>query len=239
MKPEAIFTDKGYDMAVAVRLDAINRQLLKLGDFGAIDYTLYIEADVDADDNWVYSLKSRPQEILLDPTTGRPKKPTLIGEYRPFFEATPGNSRTIMLSVVFRSGQIWAPGASGSGLCWDDIGDHFKNIISVDASMAMLSPRSGLCHSFDITGKVFNIWLAAFAGTGSFLFGYDAGVMTDVIGSPNFLNYFNTTDTSAIIGAINSFNGGAVFDSLMGGLTMGHFGRKMTIQIGALICLSK
>lgn len=62
--------------------------------------------------------------------------------------------------------------------------------------------------------------------------------MTDVIGSPNFLAYFNTTDTSSIIGAINStFNGGAVFGSLMGGLTMDRFGRKMTIQMGALICM--
>ena len=62
--------------------------------------------------------------------------------------------------------------------------------------------------------------------------------MTDVIGSNNFLKYFNTTDTSAIIGAINStFNGGAVFGSLMGGFTMDRFGRKMTIQIGAIICL--
>ena len=62
--------------------------------------------------------------------------------------------------------------------------------------------------------------------------------MTDVIGSPNFLEYFNTTDTSSIIGAINStFNGGAVFGSLMGGLTMDRFGRKMTIQMGALICM--
>jgi MFS family permease len=62
--------------------------------------------------------------------------------------------------------------------------------------------------------------------------------MTDVIGSPNFLTYFNTTDTSSIIGAINStFNGGAVFGSLMGGFTMDRFGRKMTIQMGALICM--
>lgn len=62
--------------------------------------------------------------------------------------------------------------------------------------------------------------------------------MTDVIGSNNFLKYFNTTNTSAIIGAINStFNGGAVFGSLMGGFTMDRFGRKITIQIGALICL--
>ncbi|TVY21189.1 MFS glucose transporter mfs1 [Lachnellula arida] len=87
-------------------------------------------------------------------------------------------------------------------------------------------------------GKIFNVSLAVFAATGSFLFGYDGGVMTDVIGSNNFLNYFNTTDTSAIIGAINStFNGGAVFGSLMGGLTMDRFGRRMTIQTGALISL--
>ncbi|TAQ90309.1 hypothetical protein B7494_g1362 [Chlorociboria aeruginascens] len=87
-------------------------------------------------------------------------------------------------------------------------------------------------------GKIFNVSLAVFAATGSFLFGYDAGVMTDVIGSVNFLTYFNTNTNSPIIGAINAtFNGGAVFGSLMGGLTMDRFGRKMTIQIGALICL--
>ena len=68
------------------------------------------------------------------------------------------------------------------------------------------------------------------------MFGYDAGVMTDVIASPHFLNYFNTDKTSSIIGAINStFNGGAVFGSLMGGLTMDRFGRRMTIQIGAIV----
>jgi len=62
--------------------------------------------------------------------------------------------------------------------------------------------------------------------------------MTDVIGSNNFLRYFNTTKTSSIIGAINStFNGGAVFGSLMGGFTMDSIGRKKTIQVGALICL--
>lgn len=62
--------------------------------------------------------------------------------------------------------------------------------------------------------------------------------MTDVIQSPNFLSYFHTTQTSSIIGAINStFSGGAVFGALMGGLTMDRFGRKATVQIGALICL--
>ena len=83
---------------------------------------------------------------------------------------------------------------------------------------------------------MYNVLLATFAATGSFLFGYDSGVMTDVIASPNFLNYFNTVQTSPIIGAINStFSGGAIFGSLMGGFTMDRFGRKKTIQIGALI----
>ncbi|KAL1952812.1 hypothetical protein VTO42DRAFT_4131 [Malbranchea cinnamomea] len=87
-------------------------------------------------------------------------------------------------------------------------------------------------------GKFYNICLAIFAATGSFLFGYDSGVMTDVIQSPHFLKYFDTHDTSPIIGAINStFSGGAVFGSLMGGFTMDRLGRRMTIQIGAFIAL--
>lgn len=58
-------------------------------------------------------------------------------------------------------------------------------------------------------GRLYTFNLALFAATGSFLFGYDQGVMTDVIASENFLRYFNTTKTSAIIGAINStFSGG-------------------------------
>ncbi|KAJ5577564.1 uncharacterized protein N7459_006528 [Penicillium hispanicum] len=87
-------------------------------------------------------------------------------------------------------------------------------------------------------GRFYTIFVAVLAATGSFLFGYDSGVMTDVIDSPNFLKYFNTTQTSAIIGAINStFSGGAMVGSLQGGLTMDRFGRKFTIQMGALICL--
>ena len=64
-------------------------------------------------------------------------------------------------------------------------------------------------------GRAFTVFLAAFTATGSFLFGYDSGVMTDVIESKNFLAYFNTDQTSAIIGAINStFSGGGGCDVL-------------------------
>lgn len=61
--------------------------------------------------------------------------------------------------------------------------------------------------------------------------------MTDVIASEHFLNFFNTTDTSSIVGAINStFSGGAVFGALFGGVIMDKYGRRKTIGIGALIC---
>ncbi|OQE88665.1 hypothetical protein PENNAL_c0016G02010 [Penicillium nalgiovense] len=85
-------------------------------------------------------------------------------------------------------------------------------------------------------GKIYTLGLATFAATGSFLFGYDSGVMTDVIASHHFLNFFNTTKTSTIIGAINStFSGGAAIGALMAGLTIDRFGRRMTIQMGALL----
>jgi MFS family permease len=62
--------------------------------------------------------------------------------------------------------------------------------------------------------------------------------MTDVIVSPHFLAFFNTTKSSPIVGAIvATFSGGAVFGSLMGGLTMDRIGRKWTVQMGAIICL--
>ncbi|KAJ6437179.1 hypothetical protein O9K51_10149 [Purpureocillium lavendulum] len=86
-------------------------------------------------------------------------------------------------------------------------------------------------------GQAYNIGLACFAAIGSFLFGYDSGVMTDVIASKNFQNFFDTTDTSPVVGAINStFNGGAVFGALFGGVIMDKYGRRKTIGIGALIC---
>ncbi|RYN37784.1 hypothetical protein AA0113_g10020 [Alternaria arborescens] len=87
-------------------------------------------------------------------------------------------------------------------------------------------------------GLIFNIALAIFAGTGSFLFGYDSGVMTIVIQSPNFLEFFDTKKTSPVIGAINAtFSGGAFFGSMMGGFTMDRFGRRKTIMMGAFINL--
>ncbi|XP_014556439.1 hypothetical protein COCVIDRAFT_37930 [Bipolaris victoriae FI3] len=87
-------------------------------------------------------------------------------------------------------------------------------------------------------GLFFNLALAIFAGTGSFLFGYDSGVMTIVIQSENFQKFFRTDVASPIIGAVNAtFSGGAFFGSLMGGFTMDSVGRRKTIMIAASINL--
>lgn len=60
--------------------------------------------------------------------------------------------------------------------------------------------------------------------------------MTDVIASKHFLDFFDTTSTSPIIGAINStFNGGAVFGALFGGVIMDKYGRRKTIAVGAAV----
>ncbi|KAI5286130.1 hypothetical protein KEM54_000035, partial [Ascosphaera aggregata] len=88
-------------------------------------------------------------------------------------------------------------------------------------------------------GKGYVICLAIFAATGSFLFGYDSGVMTNVIASPDFLEYFDTDPDSDIIGALNSTFSGGVVAAAIGALVAGTlsdiFGRKYTIQIGATI----
>lgn len=63
-------------------------------------------------------------------------------------------------------------------------------------------------------GLLFNVLLAVFAANGSFLFGYDSGVMTIVIQSPHFLHFFDTNAESNIIGAINAtFSGVSTGDS--------------------------
>ncbi|KAI5296499.1 hypothetical protein KEM52_001343 [Ascosphaera acerosa] len=85
-------------------------------------------------------------------------------------------------------------------------------------------------------GRGYLIGLAMFAATGSFLFGYDSGVMTNVIASPNYLHYFDTYPESNIIGAINStFSAGASIGSLCGGYFADKIGRKITIMLGAVV----
>jgi len=97
-----------------------------------------------------------------------------------------------------------------------------------------------------------NYVAAIFAATGSFLFGYDSGIIGSVISEnyEQFHLYFNHDNRgraagdpivlvpSSITGAIVSvFAGGAFFGALMAGQTADRLGRKYTIQIGSIIAI--
>ncbi|KAG7562239.1 hypothetical protein FFLO_02325 [Filobasidium floriforme] len=93
-----------------------------------------------------------------------------------------------------------------------------------------------------------NYLAAVFAAFGSFLFGYDSGIIGSVI-SPSynrFHEYFHAKNSPLvdgkervdpnITGAIVSvFAGGAFFGALLAGFTANKIGRKRTIQLGSLI----
>ncbi|KAG8700513.1 hypothetical protein FRC08_004657 [Ceratobasidium sp. 394] len=85
-------------------------------------------------------------------------------------------------------------------------------------------------------GMFYNVSLAVFAAIGGFLFGYDSGVITNVLENKYFLSYFNPTDSLT----------GAVVSTLAGGCFVGaacaawladHIGRKRTLQVGSIIAI--
>jgi MFS family permease len=79
--------------------------------------------------------------------------------------------------------------------------------------------------------------VGVFASLGSLLFGYDLGVIAQVIASKAFIAKFNPNDdeTGAVVSV---FTGGAFFGALTAGLLADALGRRKTILTGALVfCL--
>jgi len=78
--------------------------------------------------------------------------------------------------------------------------------------------------------------VAVFASLGSVLYGYDLGVIAEVVASPNFTNRFGNDETK--IGAVVSvFTGGGFVGAFLAGPSGDMFGRKITILLGAAIFL--
>lgn len=70
------------------------------------------------------------------------------------------------------------------------------------------------------------------------LHGYNAGVISHIIANEHFNNYFKTQKGAPILGAIVSvFAGGAALGSLASGLLLDDYGRRRTIQVGAVISI--
>ncbi|PNH44064.1 hypothetical protein VD0004_g3527 [Verticillium dahliae] len=84
--------------------------------------------------------------------------------------------------------------------------------------------------------KWYQFLVSVFASLGSLTFGYDLGVIAQVIGSPSFKSKFG--EDPAEIGAVVSvFTGGAFCGAGIAGWAGDRFGRRLTILIGAAFFL--
>ncbi|KAF5544788.1 sugar transport STP1 [Fusarium phyllophilum] len=82
--------------------------------------------------------------------------------------------------------------------------------------------------------KWYQFLVSVFASLGSLLYGYDLGVIAEVIASGNFKSKFGD-DPNATGAVVSVFTGGAFFGAMFAGYAGDRLGRKWTIMIGALI----
>ncbi|KAG8715748.1 hypothetical protein FRC11_000377 [Ceratobasidium sp. 423] len=82
----------------------------------------------------------------------------------------------------------------------------------------------------------YNVSLALFAAIGGFLFGYDSGVITNVLENKYFLSYFNPSEdlTGAVV---STLAGGCFIGAASAAWFADHIGRKRTLQLGSLIAI--
>lgn len=86
-----------------------------------------------------------------------------------------------------------------------------------------------------LTGKALLYFTSVFVSLGVFLFGYDQGVMSGIITSPFFLDYFNQPSRAEIGTMVAILEIGALISSLVVGRLGDLIGRRKTILYGALI----
>ncbi|KAJ3527835.1 hypothetical protein NM208_g10511 [Fusarium decemcellulare] len=82
--------------------------------------------------------------------------------------------------------------------------------------------------------KWYQFLVSIFASLGSLLYGYDLGVIAEVIASGNFKRQFGD-DPNKTGAVVSVFTGGAFFGAFFAGPVGDRLGRKWTILIGALI----
>lgn len=88
-------------------------------------------------------------------------------------------------------------------------------------------------------GRFFNIFAAAFVSIGSFLFGYDSGIISSVITLEHFLDHFHqpNSNTNLIGAVVSTFTGGCFIGAAVSGWLNDKYGRKRTAQIGCVFAL--
>ncbi|KEF58493.1 uncharacterized protein A1O9_06419 [Exophiala aquamarina CBS 119918] len=85
--------------------------------------------------------------------------------------------------------------------------------------------------------KWYQFLVGVFASLGSYLFGYDLGVIAEVVASNTFKDKFHPNDTESGL-VVSMFTTGAFFGAMFAGPSGDYLGRRWTIVIGAIIfCL--
>lgn len=83
--------------------------------------------------------------------------------------------------------------------------------------------------------KVYQFLVGLFASLGSLLYGYDLGVIAQVIASGAFKREFNDPGSNAKGAVVSVFTGGAFFGAMFGGPAGDYLGRRLTILMGACV----
>lgn len=85
-----------------------------------------------------------------------------------------------------------------------------------------------------VSPRVYQFLVSIFASLGSLLYGYDLGVVAEVVAAPSFLAAFgdNTTKTGLVV---SLFTVGAFFGAFWAGPCGDYLGRKWTIFIGGAV----
>lgn len=86
-----------------------------------------------------------------------------------------------------------------------------------------------------LSPKTYQFLVSVFASFGSILYGYDLGVVAEVIACDAFNSYFNSPTAVQTGVAVSLFTGGAFFGAGFAGPVGDYVGRKWTIFIGGLI----
>ncbi|KAL2157244.1 hypothetical protein VTH06DRAFT_6284 [Thermothelomyces fergusii] len=88
-----------------------------------------------------------------------------------------------------------------------------------------------------LSPKLYQFLVGVFASLGSLLYGYDLGVIAQVIASQSFKSRFSPSDNEEAA-VVSVFTGGAFFGAMAAGPMGDRLGRRWTILCGALVfCL--
>lgn len=85
--------------------------------------------------------------------------------------------------------------------------------------------------------KWYQFLIGVFASLGSYLYGYDLGVIAEVVASQSFTTKFHPNDTQSGL-VVSMFTTGAFFGAGFAGPSGDYLGRRKTISLGSLLfCL--